>query len=107
MLYTSSADVTIPAHRFSQFKKALIRHAPTEHIGIELGNVTAYVLRREGANAIVRVLIDSTVDHSEIGGFAEQWETEGSRSAANESIGFAIGKVDGEWGYYVDTERAE
>lgn len=107
MLYRSTAEVKIPAHKIAQFKKALIRHAPTEHNGLDLGHISAFELGREGANAIVRVLIDSTAHFDEVGEFADDLESGDCYSAANESIGYAIAKVGGDWDYSVETARVE
>lgn len=105
MRFTSSAEVTIPAHKLAQFKASLKRHAPSEHSGIRLGQITAYELRREGAYAVVRVLIDSDAE-VDLGEFSEQWETEESNSAAINSIAYAIVRVGGDHDYSVDTQRA-
>jgi hypothetical protein len=109
MLYRSTSEVMIPAHKLGQFKAALIRHAPIEHrvVSAELGPISVFQVGRNGAHATVRVLIDSELARADLGEFADQWETEDSRSAAEESIGFAIARVGGEWGYLVDTERVE
>lgn len=107
MRFTSTAEVKIAAHKFAIFKRALIRHAPREHRGIELGNITTYPTRREGAYVVAKVMIDSTVHVAQSGDLPEDWASEDSRSAADESIGYAIRQVGGEWGYAIDVRRAE
>lgn len=106
MLFRSTADVTIPAHKLKQFKTAVLRRAPSEHRSVaELGNVSIFQIARAGANATVRVLIDAEpmIIDPEDGDYTGYGD--GANSSADECIMYGVIKVGGIRKYTVETSQ--